>query len=269
MKAHLPYAPSVSLSHSLEVLYGEPVYRTRFYQQSRAPYSWSHSVYPERSRGSLPVLELKVPMCCEKCQEKVKEELEELEGVQDVICDQLSHRVTVIGFVDPLKALKKVKKVKKKSEIFTEGTYIESIHSGRSGYDDEFEIDRDTRYINSRMVHNHRFGRDLTRSNSFGRGLGRLASFGRVTPYYNPYDDFEYRGRRGDFFGIRRMPSFNRHRHHDAEYISMDSQYAPLYGDTQYTSSYSERPIYRSQRSFSNIPVTNPYYIKHIESEYY
>ena len=80
---------------------------------------------------NLPVLELRVPMCCEKCREKVKEELEELEGVRGVICDQYNQRVTVTGFVDPLRALKKVKK---KSEFFNAGSYIDqySTHGHRN-----------------------------------------------------------------------------------------------------------------------------------------
>lgn len=260
-------------SRMREVIYGEPVYHTSYHQQSmsnRGPYSRSQSVYPERSRGYLPVLELRVPMCCDKCQEKVKEELEELEGVQDVICDQYNQRVTVTGFVDAFRALKKVKKVKKKSEFFTEGSYIE----GSSGYlsrPGHHGTHSDVQYTGNRMVHNHAYGGGLTRSNSFGRGLGRLPSFGRVTPYDlgDRYSDFEPRDVRRDFFGVRRMPSFNRHRHHDAEYISMDNQYSPLHGESRYASNYSERPAYRSQVSFSNIPVTNPYYIQHIDSEYY
>lgn len=249
-------------SRMREVFYGEPVYHTSYHQQQAArPYSRSQSVYPDRSRGYLPVLELRVPMCCEKCQEKVKEELEELEGVQDVICDQYNQRVTVTGFVDPHRALKRVKKVKKKSEFFKEGSYIE----GSSGH---YNVSSDITYSGNRMVHNHSYGGGLTRSNSFGRGLGRLPSFGpRATHYDDRFNDFVEPRR--DFTGIRRMPSFNRHRHHDAEYISMDDQYTPFYGDSRYVSNHSERPMYRSQMSFSNVPVTNPYYMQHIDSEYY
>jgi copper chaperone CopZ len=250
------------------VFYGEPVYHTSYHQQSmsnRGPYSRSRSVYPERSRGHLPVLALRVPMCCEKCQEKVKEELEELDGVQDVICDQYNQRVTVTGFVDPHRALRKVKKVKKKSEFFTEGSYIE----GSSGHPGHHSTRSDVVYTGNRMVHNHG-GYGLTRSNSFGRGLGRLPSFGRVTPYEldDRYRDFEPRDVRRDFASVRRMPSFNRHRYHDAEYISMDDQYSPFYSDSRYVSHHSQRPMYRSQVSFSDIPVTNPYYVQHIDSEY-
>ncbi|XP_024378999.1 uncharacterized protein [Physcomitrium patens] len=261
-------------SRMREVFYGEPIYHSSYHQQS-APsrgYSRSYSVYPGRSRGNeVPVLELRVPMCCEKCKEKVKEALEELDGVQDVVCDQYNQLVTVTGYVDDIRALRKVRKVKKKSEFFKRGSYIESSGYGgdRSGH---YNVEGDTHYTNSRMVHNHSYGGGLTRSNSFGRGLGRLPSFGRVQPYVDYNDrcnDYEPRNVRREFPGVRRMPSFNRHRHHDAEYISMDNQYTPFYGETHYVSSRSERPVYRSQRSFSQVPVTNPYYIQHIDSEYY
>lgn len=262
------------------MLYGEPVYHTSYHQQSQPyrprTYSRSQSVYPERARGYLPVLELRVPMCCEKCQEKVKEELEELDGVQDVICDQYNQRVTVTGFVDAYRALKKVKKVKRKSEFFRDGSYIEGSGDyllGRSGpRHHSGSSDVDVQYTGNRMVHNHGgYAGGLTRSNSFGRGLGRLPSFGRATRYVDNgdrYSDFEPRDSQQDYLGFRRMPSFNRHRYHDAEYISMDDQYTPFYGGSQYVSNRSERPMYRSQMSFSDVPVTNPYYIQHIDSEY-
>ena len=72
------------------------------------------------NRAGVPVLELKVPMCCSKCEEKVRDELEDLEGVRDVVTDQYNQRVTVTGYVDPFRALKKVRKVKKKSDFFVD-----------------------------------------------------------------------------------------------------------------------------------------------------
>lgn len=243
--------------------------------------------------GNLPVLELTVPMCCAKCEEKVKEELEELSGVRNVITDQSNQRVTVIGHVDPLLALKKVKKVKKKSQFFTSGTHISGVfpHSAPVSTGT-------TTYTGRGYVHGSSDGAaGLTRSNSFGRRLGRVPSFGKVVRYQDHeiprlrHDDFEHRtdGYRHefsrvdpahhpsqrDYYGVRRMPSFNKHRHHDAEYISMDDRYhatsSPYLngrGDSHYVSHHSQRPVLRSQVSFSKLPVTNPYYMKHIPAEY-
>ncbi len=243
--------------------------------------------------GNLPVLELTVPMCCAKCEEKVKEELEELSGVRNVITDQSSQKVTVIGHVDPLLALKKVKKVKKKSKFFSSGTYISGMipHSAPVSTGT-------TTYTGQGYVHGSSDGAGLTRSNSFGRRLGRQPSFAKVVRYQDHeiprlrHDDFEHRtdGYRHefsrvepahhpsqrDFYGVRRMPSFNKHRHHDAEYISMDDRYhttsSPYVngrGDSHYVSHHSQRPAFHSQVSFSKLPVTNPHYMKHLAAEYW
>lgn len=66
------------------------------------------------------IVEFRVPMCCTKCVEKVREELSELEGVYEVFVDQFTERVTVTGYVDPHAALKKMKRIKKKSEYWNE-----------------------------------------------------------------------------------------------------------------------------------------------------
>ncbi|KAH9536027.1 hypothetical protein CY35_17G084400 [Sphagnum magellanicum] len=60
-------------------------------------------------------LELRVPLCCEKCIEKVKKALYEVEGVRDVECYQDEQKVVIIGNVDAERALRKVRRVKKKS----------------------------------------------------------------------------------------------------------------------------------------------------------
>jgi copper chaperone CopZ len=231
--------------------------------------------------GGVPALELKVPMCCDKCEEKVKEELEELNGVRSVICDRINQRVTIVGFVDPLQALKQVKKAKVdgKCELISSGSYIVNGSSGTQPhhvptYDPSQEYGR-----------GGSSGAGLIRSNSYGRELGRLPSFGNSTireplrqDFMRTADDVERRNdyygdvnrdSQGDSYGVRRMPSFNRHRYHDAEYLSMDRRYgSPYGGEPVYSSQPSHRPVYQSQVSFSKLPVTNPDYMKHIASEY-
>ena len=61
------------------------------------------SVSPPRAVVHHPI-ELKVPMCCEKCARKVKERLLTLEGVESVVTDQYNQKVTVHGNVDPSRA---------------------------------------------------------------------------------------------------------------------------------------------------------------------
>ncbi|KAH9543196.1 hypothetical protein CY35_13G050800 [Sphagnum magellanicum] len=79
-----------------------------------------------RNGRYLQYIELQVPMCCTKCQEKVREELFEMEGVYSVLCDQQSQRVTITAsnYVDPLRLLRKVKRIKKKSEFWVENTWL-------------------------------------------------------------------------------------------------------------------------------------------------
>jgi len=311
----------------------------------------NHHAYKQHHHGPLPVVELRVPMCCEKCREKVQEELEDLEGVRTVVCDQFHQHVTVTGFVDPLKVLKKVKKVKKKSEFFTQGSYINktsgqahgphrdagpytgqnSVHrdsvrhtgqpslhrdsvahavqpslrrvsvahavqpslhqdsvryAGQSSghresvrYADRVSGHRDSvryagqapghggsvRHAGQPMVHG---GPGLTRTNSFERGLSRQPSFGKVTHYDGlRHHDFETRDLQRDYYGIRRMPSFKKHRYHDAEYISMGDEFMPQFGETHYAR--SERPMLQSQVSFSKLPVRNPHYVQPAYHELY
>jgi copper chaperone CopZ len=251
--------------------------------------------------GPVPVLELRVPMCCEKCEEKVKEALEELDGVKNVVTDQYNQRVTVTGFVDPLKALRRVKKVKKKSEFFTKGTYVNRTsipinNSVTPGVTQSRSMHvpvraAQTRYTSNPLIRTHSSGfgrfphegkmaamtpimqapplvmqqpRPLVRVNSYGR---RQPSYGRVASRHNALVPVDLHR---DFTGIRRMPSFKNYRHHDAEYISMGDEFRPSMAESHYVSHHNQRPvILRSQVSFSRLPVTNPNYLKHIESEYY
>lgn len=63
-------------------------------------------------------IELKVPMCCEKCAKKVKDRLLDLEGVENVVTDQNNQKVTVYGHADPARVLNRVKLVKKRSAFW-------------------------------------------------------------------------------------------------------------------------------------------------------
>ncbi|CAK9212030.1 unnamed protein product [Sphagnum troendelagicum] len=77
--------------------------------------------YPQYGQG-MPRMDLKVIMCCEKCEEKVKEEIEELDGVQDVFTDQMRSSVVVYGYADSADVLRKAKKVHRKAELHSVST---------------------------------------------------------------------------------------------------------------------------------------------------
>ena len=223
------------------------------------------------SRSKLPILELKVPMCCEKCQQKVKEELDDLPGVRSVECDQFNQRVTITGNVDPILALKRVKKVKKKSEFFMQECHIDRAYnpmaqnnyndSNKSGYGTRPPQEAgDLQYTQKPLIRSNSFGRGsspynnnsynthyvqqpssgrplgLMRSNSHDRNLSRLPSFGQVVRHDGArHLDFEPQDLQRDFYATRRMPSFKNHRHHDAEYIAMGNEHIPAISDTHYT----------------------------------
>lgn len=109
-----------------------------FFYSSNQP---SYVVMSESGRayyGRRPrVVELLVPMCCTKCEEKVRESLVSLEGVQRVLVNPSTQLVTVTGFVDPLRALKKVRKVKKNSQLLSHDSsakYPSSMKNSRSEY---------------------------------------------------------------------------------------------------------------------------------------
>ncbi|CAM6069786.1 unnamed protein product [Sphagnum tenellum] len=71
-------------------------------------------------------IELRVPMCCEKCMKKVTEKLLDLSGVEGVMTDQYNQKVIVTGTVDPSKVLNRVKDVKKQS-VFWDQTVDYSL----------------------------------------------------------------------------------------------------------------------------------------------
>jgi len=80
---------------------------------------------PAISLKNLPI-ELRVPMCCEKCMKKVTEKLLDLSGVEGVMTDQYNQKVIVTGTVDPSKVLSRVKDVKKQS-VFWDKTVDYSL----------------------------------------------------------------------------------------------------------------------------------------------
>jgi copper chaperone CopZ len=237
------------------------------------------------------VIELMVPMCCDKCKEKVEEELGEVEGVESVHCDQYNDRVTVRGSdIDTDRCLVKAERaVKKKCELISKdsddedskrgsrghGYYAREENSGgRSGRP---SLGRLPSFASGRTVYSDGVGpRGQDYEEKDYNGFRRMPSFSK-----HRHHDAEYissfnqrpepRDSRRDYYNVRRMPSFNRHRHHDAEYINTgDLEYSPrtFYernAGSPYTTAYNERPMYQSQVSFSRLPVGNPSYVKHIE----
>ncbi|KAG6554600.1 hypothetical protein Mapa_003618 [Marchantia paleacea] len=64
------------------------------------------------------VVELKVPLCCEGCEEKVRFELTSLDGVNEISVDMETQKVIVKGDIQASTILKTVKRVQNRAELW-------------------------------------------------------------------------------------------------------------------------------------------------------
>jgi len=249
-----------------------------------------------------------VPMCCEKCKEKVQEELNEIDGVESVRCDPKNSRVIVTGdkFIDTDRCLTKMERaVKKKCELISNKADDGSSRREKTSSSGYYEAVQKTGILAppavSRPSPSPGAPTKLTRMPSFASG--KVMDYDGVGPRGQDYEPKDYTGFRrmpslgkhkyndAEYIasfdpradprdprdpravtGIRRMPSLGRHRHNDAEYITADDRdYSPrtfYESGSAYTAAYSDRPALQSQVSFSKVPVENPNYMKHIGSGY-
>ncbi|KAF8377271.1 hypothetical protein HHK36_030646 [Tetracentron sinense] len=76
------------------------------------------SGHSHKKKKQLQTVELKVRMDCEGCELKVKKTLSSLSGVKSVDINRKQQKVTVTGYVDANKVLKKAKSTGKKAEIW-------------------------------------------------------------------------------------------------------------------------------------------------------
>ncbi|CAA7401032.1 unnamed protein product [Spirodela intermedia] len=80
---------------------------------------WSHRHTKEKKKKRLlQTVELKVRMDCDGCELKVKKALSSMKGVQTVEINRKQQKVTVTGFVEGSKVLKKAKSTGNKAEIW-------------------------------------------------------------------------------------------------------------------------------------------------------
>ncbi|XP_077246262.1 heavy metal-associated isoprenylated plant protein 26-like [Tasmannia lanceolata] len=67
----------------------------------------------------LQTVELKVRMDCEGCERKVKKAVEGMKGVNEIDVDRKQQKLTVVGYVDPKKVLKRVRwRTGKKADLW-------------------------------------------------------------------------------------------------------------------------------------------------------
>ncbi|KAL6841954.1 hypothetical protein ACP4OV_028466 [Aristida adscensionis] len=80
--------------------------------------SGGHGHGHKKKRKQLQTVELKVRMDCEGCELKVKSALSSMKGVQSVEINRKQQKVTVVGYVEAGKVLKKAQSTGKKAEIW-------------------------------------------------------------------------------------------------------------------------------------------------------
>ncbi|KAI7734710.1 hypothetical protein M8C21_032129 [Ambrosia artemisiifolia] len=69
-------------------------------------------------RKTMETVEIKVKMDCDGCERRVKNAVSSLKGVKSVDVNRKQSRVTVKGYVEPKKVLKKVQNTGKKAEMW-------------------------------------------------------------------------------------------------------------------------------------------------------
>ncbi|BAF12163.1 heavy metal-associated isoprenylated plant protein 23 [Oryza sativa Japonica Group] len=77
-----------------------------------------HHGHKNSKRRQLQTVELKVRMDCDGCELKVKNALSTLKGVESVKINRKQQKVTVSGYVEASKVLRKAQSTGKKSELW-------------------------------------------------------------------------------------------------------------------------------------------------------
>ncbi|KAJ7943028.1 Heavy metal-associated isoprenylated plant protein [Quillaja saponaria] len=73
---------------------------------------------PRKKRKPMQTVEIKVKMDCDGCERTVRNCVSNMKGVKSVDVNRKQSRVTVTGYVDPNKVLKKVKSTGKRAEFW-------------------------------------------------------------------------------------------------------------------------------------------------------
>ncbi|KAI3919980.1 hypothetical protein MKW98_001236 [Papaver atlanticum] len=86
------------------------------------------STNKHKKRKQMQTVELKIKMDCDGCELKVKNALSSMSGVKSVDINRKQHKVTVTGYVEASKVVKKAKSTGKKVEIWPYVPYNLVLH---------------------------------------------------------------------------------------------------------------------------------------------
>ncbi|CAN6195705.1 unnamed protein product [Urochloa humidicola] len=81
-----------------------------------------------KKRKHFQTVELRVRMDCDGCEMKVRNALSRMKGVQSVEINRKQYKVTVQGYVEPHKVIKRVQATGKKAEIWPYVPYSMVAH---------------------------------------------------------------------------------------------------------------------------------------------
>ncbi len=165
----------------------------------------------------MQTLEMRVPLCCEKCINKVKKALYQVEGVEDVVCDQTEQKVTITGNVNSEAALRRVKRVKKNSIYWYIETSVDSATPATS--------------IVHNKTHRNGYAPNYIAPSSYYTHPLRRSDFTVQSPYYSRYSSA---------YPHRSYSPFQSSPYIDNSYNAYDP-YNPM---------YSSRPYYMSSPYF-------------------
>ncbi|EXB65622.1 hypothetical protein L484_025888 [Morus notabilis] len=73
---------------------------------------------PRKKRKAMQTVEIKVKMDCDGCERRVRNAVTSMRGAKSVDVNRKQSRVTVTGYVEPNKVLKKVKSTGKRAEFW-------------------------------------------------------------------------------------------------------------------------------------------------------
>ncbi|KAJ4874812.1 Heavy metal transport/detoxification superfamily protein [Raphanus sativus] len=77
-----------------------------------------HVSRKRKKRKVKQTVNIKVKMDCDGCERRVKNAVSSMKGVETVELNRKIHKVTVSGYVEPKKVLKRVERTGKKAEIW-------------------------------------------------------------------------------------------------------------------------------------------------------
>ncbi|KAL0701432.1 hypothetical protein Bca4012_057554 [Brassica carinata] len=77
-----------------------------------------HISRKRRKRKVKQTVNIKVKMDCDGCERRVKKAVSSMKGVETVELNRKIHKVTVSGYVEPKKVLKRVERTGKKAEMW-------------------------------------------------------------------------------------------------------------------------------------------------------